>query len=127
MSRRWPVFCLTVVLFSNVQARAEALLTANPLENHKKLTSVEPKCRAAVGNEIVICGRREADRYRLPLVIPEAGDPAHETLDQATERLQAKRTACEQKSVFMVGCGMTGVSVGITPGRSGVRYRPLAP
>ncbi len=130
MSRRWSVFNLAVMLASSATAPAAAstpdTATLTALEAHRRLTSVEPRCRQAIGDEIVICGRREADRYRVPLIERDPGDPRGETLMGQRERLQNKTTPCQQRGPYLVGCGMVGVSISTTIGRNGIKYRPLA-
>lgn len=130
MSRRWRVFNLAVMLASSTASLAATAMpgteTLAALEVHHRLTSVEPRCRQAVGDEIVVCGRREADRYRVPLIERDPGDPRGETLMGERERIQNKTTPCQQRGPYLVGCGMVGVSVSTTIGRDGIKYRPLA-
>jgi hypothetical protein len=96
------------------------------LETYYSRTSVEPRCKQAAGDEIIVCGRREADRYRVPLIERDAGDPRGETLMGERERIQNRTTPCQQRGPYLVGCGMVGVTVSTTIGRDGIRYRPLA-
>ena len=130
MSRRWSVFNLVVMLASSTAVFADTgtfdVRTSRALENHQRLTSVEPHCRQAVGDEIVVCGRRDADRYRVPLIERDAGDPRGESVTAQRERLQHKTTLCEQRGAYLIGCGMVGVTVSSTIGRDGIKYRPLA-
>jgi hypothetical protein len=107
---------------------SEPPLAEQIIAKYTRLTSAEPKCRRnPSGDEIVICGRREADRYRVPLIIPEAGDPGIEGLYAERERLQHITTPCQEHSIFLVGCGMVGVTVGFDLAGSGIKYRALAP
>lgn len=130
MSRRWMVFNAVVMLASSAAVRADTgnlnASVSTALENHHRLTSVEPRCRAARGDEIVVCGRRDADRYRVPLIEHDAGDPRTETLMGQRERIQHKTAPCQQRGPYLVGCGMVGVTVSTTIGRDGIKYRPLA-
>ena len=130
MSRRWRVFNVAVMLGSSAPVLAASALpdigTAAALDQHRRLTSVEPRCREARGDEIVVCGRRDADRYRVPLIEYDAGDPRTETVMGQRERLQNKTTPCQARGPYLVGCGMVGVTVSSTIGRNGIKYRPLA-
>lgn len=105
---------------------ADALLAA-----YREKTRAEIRCtETAELDEILVCGARTADRFRLPLVEYQAGDPRHEGVYEQAERLQAKTTRCQDHSVFLVGCGMVGVSSGISFGAGGFErgyvFRPLA-
>ncbi len=87
------------------------------------------RCPRGGGDEVVVCARRDADRYRVPLKTPPMpGDPKHEGVHEERDRLLVKRNECAEKSSFLVGCGFAGVTVG---NRTGVRLRgeerPLAP
>lgn len=98
-------------------------------ERYEELTRVEPRCaKAAEANIIVVCANRHADRYRLPLVVATAGDPKAEGVAAERERLQYKRSPCQDYSIFLVGCGGVGVTAhtGIGPGGSKPSFRPLA-
>lgn len=130
MSRRWSVFNLVVMLASSTASLAATgspdVTTSAVFEAHRKMTSVEPRCRQPAGDEIIVCGRRDADRYRVPLSEHDPGDPRAETVMGQRERLQNKTTPCQQRGAYLIGCGMVGVSVSTTIGREGIRYRPLA-
>lgn len=130
MSRRWRVFNVAVMLGSSTAAVAAVPSLDGPadasIQQYRRMTSVEPRCREARGDEIVVCGRRDADRYRVPLIEHEKGDPRTETVMDQKERLQAKTVPCQQRGPYLVGCGMVGVTVSTTIGRDGIRYRPLA-
>lgn len=107
----------------------ESLPNPNALTRYQALTRGEPDClRSRAEGELVVCGRREADRYRVPLVEPEAGNPAQESVSAERERLQHQTTPCEDLGPFLVECGMVGVSTSVGFGASGtkVRYRKLA-
>ncbi len=77
--------------------------------------------------EIVVCALRKADRYRVPFVGPEAGDPKHEPVPAQRERLLARTDNCTEKSTFLVGCGMAGVSVSSGLDGTGLKRRTPAP
>lgn len=98
----------------------------DPLETYFERTSAEPKCKASAGSEIVVCGRRGADRYRVPFLVPTPGDP--KTMGVPAERalLTYEPKPCEQMGPYLIGCGMVGVSVSTKLGSGTVEYRPLA-
>ena len=97
--------------------------------NYQAMTRVEPRCSAPrAGNEIVVCGRRRADRWRVPYILKEAGDPTIQNVSAERNGLIATTTPCQDNSVFLVGCGK-GVGVSVRTaigGGSGVKLRPLA-
>jgi hypothetical protein len=91
-------------------------------------TSAAIPCRTTSDQgEIVVCALRHADRYRVPFVQHDAGDPKHEAAFAERERLLARTSNCDEKSLFPVQCGMAGVSARATFGSSGTELRTLAP
>jgi hypothetical protein len=97
------------------------------VDRYRNLTTVSPGCTASTDPaEILVCGRRRADAYRVPLIEPDAGDPKKEGVPAERERLLARTNNCAEKSSFLVGCGMAGVSVGTGGARLGGE-RPIAP
>jgi hypothetical protein len=112
---------------------AIALLILGPtnvddaIARYREQTVAGPHCAVARSNtDITVCGRRNADRYRVPLVTHDAGDPKNQDVPGERERLLARTSNCEEKSIFLVGCGSVGVSVG-TKGVLLGGERPLAP
>ena len=99
------------------------------IEAYRTLTTVSPPCRRdPKGDEIVICARRDADKYRVPLITSARGNPKAESTSEERERLQHITTPCDQRGPFLVGCGMVGVSVSTrVGGGDGIQYRTLAP
>lgn len=78
--------------------------------------------------DVTVCGMRNADRFRVPFVTRDPGDPRHEAVMAERTRLLARTTPIDELSPFLVGGGMTGVK--LTVGHGGVRaegLRPLAP
>ncbi len=101
---------------------------ADTIETYRERTSVEPRCRAAAGDEITVCGRREADRYRVPfLPAPLPGDPRTTNVPEERARLVAGDSNCRQLAAMPYGCGMAGVRVSTKLGSGQIEYRPLAP
>lgn len=100
---------------------------ADTLETYRDRTSVEPRCRAAAGDEIMVCGRRDADKYRVPFVAKsEPGDPKTTNVPEERARLTARENACQQRAAMPYGCGMVGIKVSTKFGGGAVEYRPLA-
>jgi hypothetical protein len=106
---------------------AQTSIADDSLARYRQTTAAGPRCEAAAGtDDIIVCGRRRADRYRLPLIEYDAGDPHDEAVPVEHERLLARANNCDEKSIFLVECGMTGVSVGTGGVRLGGE-RPIAP
>jgi hypothetical protein len=101
------------------------------LVHYRAVTAVGPHCdTGANGTDITVCARRNADRYRLPLIEQDAGSPKIQNVSAERERLFASTSNCQEKSLFLVGCGKVGVgaTAGFGPGGIyGARLRPLAP
>lgn len=124
MSRMAMMFGLLLVL---VPAHAQDVTAESALSAYSERVATRPNCkRARAANEITVCGRREADRYRLPLVVYDVGDPRAEGLLDARARLQHKTVPCEDNGAFLVGCGSVGVSVSIKLDGTGTKPRKLA-
>ena len=89
-----------------------------------------PRCEAsAQAGEVTVCGARRADRYRVPFVTVDPGDPAHEAVMSERTRLMHRTSPLEELSLFQVGGGMVGVSTTVGGRGSGhvTGWRPLAP
>ena len=101
------------------------------LVHYRAVTAVGPHCNSAAnGADITVCARRNADRYRLPLIEPSSGDPKIQDVPGERERLFARTSNCQEKSLFLIGCGKVGVGMkaGFGPGGIyGAQIRPLAP
>jgi hypothetical protein len=127
MSRSAAAFLLATLAAFPVTG-AEPETSEDILSRYTALTSAEPNCRRGrAADEIIVCGRRDADRYRVPLLVPTPGDPRQEGLYDERERLQHITTLCQDNSIFLVGCGMAGVTVSTSLGDRKPRLRPLAP
>ena len=102
--------------------------TADLIARATALTSAERRCAAvADSTDITVCGLRRADRYRVPLVVNDPGDPRHEGVAAERDRLLHRTTPIEDMSPFLVGGGMVGVSAGIDTATGAVSQRKLAP
>jgi len=96
------------------------------LNSYRELTRVEPGCkRGPQGDEIVICARRQADRYRVPLATTYDGS---ENPDKRVAKLLDTAPPPCGQGAFTVKCGAVGVSASMGVGRPPrVSLRPLAP
>ncbi len=105
-----------------------ALAGRSALETYQQKTAAGPRCKAAAsGDDITVCGRRDADRYRVPLVVPTLGDPKLVNVPLERAKLVATESPCQTRGPFLVGCGAVGVSVSTKLGTGKIEYRPLAP
>jgi hypothetical protein len=99
------------------------------MRTYLAMTQVEPRCSTPrAGNEIIVCGRRRADRWRVPYLLKEAGDPSIQNVSAERNGLIPTTTPCREHSIFLVGCGK-GVGIGVSTaigGGSAVKLRPLA-
>lgn len=100
---------------------------ADALARYRRLTAAEPRCeRSADATDVTVCGLRDADRFRVAFVLHEKGDPRHEPAMAERKRYLARTDNCQEKSLFLIGCGSFGLSATVGGGRSGVEVRPLA-
>ncbi|MDP5279392.1 hypothetical protein Q9Q95_10705 [Sphingomonas sp. DG1-23] len=92
---------------------------------YREKTAGDVPCRSTDNDdEIVVCARRDADRYRVPFV----GPSREELPDQRVARLVGQRTEPEcGQGAFTAHCGYVGVSV--SAGGRGLKWvkRELAP
>lgn len=103
-----------------------------PMDRYLSVTSVEPRCARPVdGREIMVCGARRADRWRVPYIGGyELGDPRGESVEGERKRLSAApRVKCGQGAIIANCGGGVGVSATVAFGAGGTseRVRPLAP
>ena len=106
---------------------AAATPDAAALARYRELTAAEPRCeRRSDTTDVTVCGLRDADRFRVPFLFHDAGDPRHEAAMDERKRYLARTDNCEELNLFLVGCGAWGLSVTTGGGRDGVEVRPLA-
>ena len=95
----------------------------------------ERRCPDRITTDVTVCGRRNADRFRVPLKTATDPDPAVAN-NAAFEReaLLHRTNPVQDLSPFLVGGGMAGVSAtsklgpGSDSGKASVAgVRPLAP
>ena len=105
--------------------------TATSLETYQRLTSVEPHCtRPSSDREILVCGNRRADRWRVPYVGYDIGDRRSESVEGERKRVSAApKVPCGQGAIIADCGGGVGVKASTSFGTSGgqLRLRPLAP
>jgi hypothetical protein len=97
------------------------------MDRYRNATRAAIDCHDNRPDDIVICGRREADRYRAPLTVIDPDDARNEGVPAERERLLARTNNCQEKSTFLVGCGAAGISVSTRTGVSLIGERPIAP
>ena len=128
LSRRLALIVAVAPVTMAVPARADTAKDYGATA--RLLTTAEPRCRAAVtGNDIIVCGRRDADRYRVPFDGYPDGDPRNETVSGERNRLAtAPQPACGL-AWNQSTCGGVGMSVTVGFGgglREQLKVRPLA-
>lgn len=123
MSTKLAAFAVLMTL------AAPANTAETSIERYHRLTAAAVDCGAVASkaDEILVCARRDADRYRLPLIIPDAGDPREEGVEAERVRLQHQTTPCQNYELFLVGCKGVGVSISSRLSGDRVQLRPLAP
>ena len=122
MVRFYALALILVPVAGTAQIDAESAVS-----KYKSLTSVEPRCnRATSSDQITVCANRDADRYRVPFVGYDIGDPRAEGFWGEKERLQHKTTQCQDRGPFLIGCGSVGVSVTVGLEGSGLKWRKRA-
>ncbi len=104
--------------------------TSKTLETYQRLTSVEPRCTRPTGDrEILVCGNRRADRWRVPYIGYEIGDPRGETVSAERNRMAAApKVPCGQGAIIADCGGGVGLKASVGFGATGgeMRLRPLA-
>ena len=74
--------------------------------------AVPPRCTYdSASTDVTVCGLRHADRYRVPFVAHDMGDPRWEGVAAERTRLLHRTTPIGDLSPFLVGGGMVGVSM----------------
>lgn len=68
-----------------------------------------PRCSDyGQSTDITVCGRRRADRYRVPFVVHDPGDSHYEAVAAERTRLLHRTSPLQDLSPFLVGGGMAG-------------------
>lgn len=96
-------------------------------DRYRTLTRADVPCIGSEGDaDIVVCGRRAADDYRVPFVVPAESD-RDRPLDYAERLLDGGTNTCGITTRTFSNCGMVGVSVRAGFDGKVTRERPLAP
>jgi hypothetical protein len=121
---------IALVTLAFMFAPVHAAAGTDGAAKYQQLTSVTIRCSTpASGNEIRVCGRRQADRWRVPFVGYEAGDPRGETVEGERKRISAApRVPCGRGAIIADCGGGVGIkaAIGLGPGGEALRLRPLA-
>jgi hypothetical protein len=124
MLRHRPDREVRVILWFALQAEFDA---AAALDRYHEATRATVECNATHSDDILVCARRDADRYRVPLVTVNADDPRNQGVPAERARLIERPNNCQEKSAFLVGCGKVGVGVSSQHGIVLGGERPIAP
>lgn len=112
---------LLLLLLAAVQDPAAMMAAA------RDLITAEHRCpEIRDSSDVTVCGLRRADRFRVPFIVHDPGDPRHEPVPLERERLLHRTNPVEDLSPFLVHGGIAGVSVGVSQSGTVVQ-RPLAP
>jgi hypothetical protein len=121
---------IALVTLIFISAPVHAANGTETIARYQQLTSVTVRCATpASGSEIRVCGRRAADRWRVPYIGYEAGDPRSETVEDERKRISAApRVPCGRGAIIANCGGGVGIkaAIGLGPGGETLRLRPLA-
>ena len=111
---------LLVTLMSLLAPDEAALMAA-----YRERTRADVPCRTtAAKDEITVCGRREADRYRVSFVGTDPRDSVPKERDRLLERPIPN---CGRIGATFSDCGFVGVSVSTNGSSVTMKTRKLAP
>jgi hypothetical protein len=91
-----------------------------------RMAAEQPCIQSADETDITVCGMRHADRFRVPFVVHDAGDPKHESVRNERTRLLHRTSPLDDLGPFQVGGGMAGVTMTVG-GEGGTSLRKPAP
>ena len=131
MSRSVALTAILIGITLALVGTAPALASGSAEDTYRQLTSVEPRCnRPSNDRDILVCGARRADRWRVPFVGYDAGDPRGESVEGERKRISAAPIVPCGQGAIIANCGNgVGVSTSVGFGVSGsnIKLRPLAP
>lgn len=120
---------MSIVVWAMMALGGDAV--AAIIDSYRARTQAERRCNSArLAEDIVVCSARDADRYRLPLIAYDAGDPRAEGVLGEHDRWIARPTPCQSHGPYLVGCGAVGVTGSVSFGAGGTgtpRLRGFAP
>lgn len=95
------------------------------ITRYRALTRAEVRCaQDAAADEINVCARRDADRYRVPL----AAIPLRDIVPLERARLlEPKLSGCGRVGQFFADCGFVGVTMSTGGAGTKLTGRKLAP
>ncbi|PCD02297.1 hypothetical protein COC42_12700 [Sphingomonas spermidinifaciens] len=112
-----------------LMVQAESIDAARLVAETRVLTRATIECRSrSEGADIIVCARRDADRWRVPFVTPDPGAVDRDDVPGERSKLIARPNNCAEMKLMAYECGMVGASM--TAGGRGTRLeapRPLAP
>ncbi len=91
-----------------------------------RMAAEQPCIQSADETDITVCGMRTADRYRVPFLVHDAGDPKHESVRDERTRLLHRTSRLADLGPFQVGGGMAGVTMTVGGGDN-TSFRKPAP
>lgn len=97
------------------------------IAHYRDATRATIRCDSDHPDDVLVCGRRVADRWRMPLVTLDRDDPKNMPVMVERERLLARTNNCQDMSPFLVGCGKVGVGISTSGGVALLGEGPLAP
>lgn len=98
------------------------------LARYHAMTAAERRCiRDTRGTDVTVCGLRGADRFRVPFITREPGDPMIQDVPAERATLIRRRTPLEDLGPFLVGGGMVGVHYSTRTGLGLSETRKPAP
>lgn len=96
-------------------ADSDALLRA-ALER----TAAEHRCVVDPhSTDVTVCGLRNADRFRVPFVVRDPGDPRHRGVHAERQALLHRTNAVQDKSWILVNTGHVGATMTVGLGEGG--------
>jgi len=103
---------LTMIMALTIAEPVMAQSSEAALDDYREKTSVIVRCSQPAGDAIIVCGRRAADKWRVPFVGFERGDPRGRSVSDERNRLASEPPVkCGLEATFH-NCGMVGVSAG---------------